>query len=274
MKKGYYFTMFEFFNVQKRMSKEELLPKVRSNIHSLEKRIINEEEEEISFLRMWVARKLYYEAKKREILSSDEEEWCKNILFGKRKRKTELSNEEKTEGFQNILKGRRSIRSWKDSKVSNKKFRDLINAAKWAPSSCNRQPWHFIITKEEEKIDSLYKVKRQEFLKEAPYIILVLINKKSWSDKKSFEYFSGLDAGIAIQNLLLKAEELNLGTCIVNWKPSSISKDEEKEVREKFNIPSYLELMCIIPIGEYNEKPSPPGRKATDEILHFEDFKG
>ena len=148
----------------------------------------------------------------------------------------------------------------------------MIEAAKWAPSSCNRQPWHFIVTRDKNKINILYNIKGQKFLKDAPNIILVLVNKNAWSNEKSYEYFSRLDAGAAIENLLLKAEDLGIGACWVNWMPKSVSKEQKERIHKEFNIPNHLEIISIIPIGKIKEKPSPPGRKDTTDILDFEKY--
>jgi len=265
-----YLFKMDFLNLDKKLSDEELMPKLRSNIHVLEKRII---EEETNFLKMIKARRYYIEAKKRGLLSEEEKEWCEKVLHGKRKKKEFSSpDDNRSTNFSKILRERRSVRTWTQSKLEKEVFKELIEAAKWAPSSCNRQPWHFLITRSKEKIELLYKIKGQKFLKDAPNCIMVLINRKAWSTKKDFEYFASLDAGAAIQNLLLKAEELGLGACWVNWNPKSISKKEEEEVRKAFDIPKNLEVISIIPIGETESSPTPPGRKNTLDIMHFENF--
>jgi len=260
---------YEYLDAVKKMSNEELMPRLRAQIHVLEKR---ELEKIVDFTKMISARKYYYEAKKRGLLSSQEEEWCKKVLFGKTKTiKPEDDNIDSTK-FSTLVKRRRSVRSWNQENIEKEKFRELVEAAKWAPSACNKQPWHFIITNDNKKIKSIYEVKGQKFLKDAPHIIICLINRNTYSNEKDCRYFSGLDSGVAIQNLLLKAEELNLGACVVNWKPSSISKSENEKIKKIFGIPNHLRIICIIPIGNFREKPSPPGRKDTNAIIHYEKF--
>jgi len=263
----------EYLNVEKRLSDEKLMPKLRNIIHVLEKRNIEEKTNLIYYIR---ARKYYFEAKRRDLLSSREKDWCEKVLFGKttKQKPTSQKHGKTSREFSEVLTNRRSVRTWQDSKLEKEIFKELIEAAKWAPSSCNRQPWHFIITRKKEKIELLYEIKRQKFLKEAPNCILVLINKKAWSSEQSYEYFSRLDAGAAIQNLLLKAEELRLGACWVNWNPESISEKDEKKVRETFDIPHNLEVFSIIPIGKTESSPLAPGRKDTLDMMHFENYKG
>ena len=261
----------DYLNIAEKLSNEELMPRLRTVIHVLEKRNL---EEKTNFLYYIKAHKYYFEAKKRDLLSSDEIYWCEKILFGKSRNKKSNSqkNDTTSREFIDVLKNRRSVRIWKQAELENEVFKELIDAAKWAPSSCNRQPWNFIVTKNKDKIELLYKIKGQKFLKDAPNCIIVLINKKAWGDKKSFEYFSGLDAGAAIQNLLLKAEDMGLGACWVNWNPKSLSQQDEGKVKEKFNIPENFEIISIIPIGETESSPSAPGRKDTLNLIHFESY--
>ena len=260
---------FEILRIEKRLSNEELKKRLRPIIHVLEKRI---SEEKTDFLRKYHAHKLYFEAKKRDILSSDEINWCEHVLFGKTRIIKRRTNK-KGKNFSDIVIDRRSVRDWQNSKIPNELFEELVECAKWAPSSCNNQPWHFIITNNPKKIGLLNQIKKQKFIEKAPYCILVLVNRNNYGREESFNYFSGLDSGAAIQNLLLKAEEIGLGACWVNWNPTSIDKSNEKKVKEAFKIPEKLKIISIIPIGKPKKQPNPPGRKGTNEILHFEVFK-
>jgi len=52
--------------------------------------------------------------------------------------------------FIELIKSRRSIRKYQDKPVSNKILQKLLEAAQWAPSAHNSQPWEFIIIKDEE----------------------------------------------------------------------------------------------------------------------------
>jgi nitroreductase len=263
------FVRLEFIHPEKKISDDELMPRLRALIHVLEKRI---SEEETDFLKMISAHNLYFEAKKRKLLSSNEIDWCEHVLFGKIKQHKDIHNVENSHNFSIVVKNRRSIRSWKKAKINNEIFEELVETAKYAPSSCNRQPWHFVVTGSKEKLDLICTVKGQKFLKNAPYCILVLINKNAWSREDSYKYFSGLDAGAAIQNLLLKAEDLGLGACWVNWEPASISRIEDEKIKKSFDIPKNYEIISLIAIGKPNEKPLPPGRKDTKDIIHMEKF--
>jgi nitroreductase len=260
----------EFIHNEKKISDNKLLPELRTNIHVLEKRLNSRV---IDYIKIAKTYNFYMEAKKRNLLSIDELEWCDRVLFGKNNEECEEYNDKiSSKEVLGVIKNRRSVRSWKNENIKRKTFEVLIEAAKWAPSSCNRQPWQFTITEDRIKIKTLSVIKKQNFIEKAPYCILVSINKKAWSDESGYNYFSGLDAGAAIQNLLLQAEKLRLGACWVNWNPNSVSKIDYEKVKKMFSISDDFEIISIIPIGKPNEKPSAPGRKKTEDIVRYSEL--
>lgn len=240
-----------------------------SNVHVIDKEII---ENDINFQSMIYARLFYLEAIKRNLLSGDEINWCKRVLFGIIQQEDKDSfKEEKSDSLENVLKRRRSIRKWRNTKITRKEFEQLVDAARWAPSSCNRQPWHFLLTCDKKKIEFLAKIKKQPFIENAPSCILILINLKVYDEITKY-YFAYLDAGVAAQNMLLMAENMNLGACFVNFAPVEDFESQKEQIRKNFGIPSNYEPIAIIPIGRANGSSVPPGRKDVADIIHFETF--
>jgi len=221
---------------------------------------------------MIYARLFYFEARKRNLLSQDEINWCKRVLFGAIQQSNEkFFGKRKSDSFENIIRHRRSIRKWENIKIKKEEFEQLVDAARWAPSSCNRQPWHFLLTHDKEKIEFLAKIRNQPFIKNAPSCILVLINLETYDEITKY-YFAYLDARVAIQNMLLMAESMNLGACFVNFAPTKDFEFRKRQIKQKFNIPSNFEPIGIIPIGKADEIPRSPGRKDISSIIHFETF--
>ena len=86
----------------------------------------------------------------------------------------------------------------------------LLRAAMQAPSARNQQPWHFIVVDDEETLQALATVSRNvQMLKEAPLAIIVLID----SESLTAPLMAPQDASAATQNFLLKAVDLDKGTC-------------------------------------------------------------
>jgi len=167
------------------------------------------------------------------------------------------------------IKGRRSIRAFKSQNVSAEIIEKLIDAARWAPSAGNIQPWEFIIVRKPEIKRRLAEAALGEtFVEEASVLIVVCAN-----ENRSFEGY-GLrgktlyciqDTAAAIQNIHLAAYSLGLGTC---W----VGAFREEEVREILKIPDGIRPVAIIPVGYLAEAPLPRSRRSIGQIVHHETF--
>ncbi len=180
-------------------------------------------------------------------LSESEKQWYQHVIY---------NNTPVTPIEDNILFTRRSVRKWADEPITEDDLTFLIQAATWAPSSCNRQPIEIIIVKTPKLITQISKLRGQPFIEKANCILIILVNMQVYH--KAGDYFSLLDAGAAIQNILLAAEQLKLGACWVNMSPKS---RQYKELYELLSVPAEFKIASIIPLGRVAVKPPPPGRK-------------
>ncbi len=159
--------------------------------------------------------------------------------------------------FLDIVKNRRCIRKFKNKEVEEDKIDKILEAAKWAPSAGNLQARDFILVTDyntKERIaDASFS---QDFISEAPAIIVVCANKKKSSYKygsRGSELYSIQDATISAQNIILMAYSLGLGSC---W----VGAFDENEIRNILSIPEDARPVVIIPIGYSDEIPRAPPR--------------
>lgn len=257
----------------KKLSNGKLEALLGARVHAIEKH--GNIENSTDFYSMIWARKLYHEARKRELLSNEEIRWHENILFGKQieHKPTSSTNSLDESVLLDILKDRRSIRLWQEDELTEKEFEMLVNAAKWAPSSSHRQPWHFLLTRDKEKIKILAELRDQKFVGKAPNCILVLINLQAYTGVE-INYTPYLDAAAAIQNLLLMAHVNGLGACWVNFGKKEIPDVKKmNKIKSLFEIPDHVQIISIIPIGRLPLKEHrPPGRRNTSDIMHIEKY--
>jgi len=167
------------------------------------------------------------------------------------------------------IKGRRSIRAYTNREVTEENVKKLIDAARWAPSAGNVQPWEFIIVRKPETKHRLATAAlNQTFIEEAPVVIVVCADEarsaRAYGSRGSTLYCIQ-DTAAAIQNIHLTAYSLGLGTC---W----VGAFRETLVRETLNLPPHLRPVAIIPVGYPAEKPAPRPRRSLDEITHSESF--
>ena len=159
------------------------------------------------------------------------------------------------------IQKRRSIRKYTKQQVENEKIQKILNAARLGPSAANIQPCHLIVVSDPSTLKEAYKA---EWFQQAPIVIVVCANEKTaWKRSDGLNYWV-VDAAIAMQNIVLVASELGLGTC---W----IGAFDEGKLRKALNIPKDYKIVAMTPIGYANEQKEPTtDRKPIEAILHKE----
>ncbi|MDH5374923.1 MAG: nitroreductase family protein [Candidatus Bathyarchaeota archaeon] len=167
------------------------------------------------------------------------------------------------------IKGRRSIRIFKTKEVPPEIVKKLIDAARWAPSAGNIQPWEFIIVRKPEIKRRLVEAALgQTFIEEAPVVIVVCANEVRSSQGygvRGKTLYCIQDTAAAIQNILLVGYSLGLGTC---W----VGAFREEEAREVLKIHHGIRPVAIIPVGYPAETPPPRSRRPMNQIVRHETF--
>ncbi|MBS7648207.1 MAG: nitroreductase family protein [Candidatus Bathyarchaeia archaeon] len=168
-----------------------------------------------------------------------------------------------------LFKTRRSIRSFTTEDVSEEQVEKILEAARWAPSAGNIQPWEFIVIRNLETKRGIARAAlNQTFIEEAPVVIVVCADEVRSSrvyGSRGATLYCIQDTAAAIENILLAVCALGLGAC---W----VGAFNEEEVRRIVRIPRGLRPVAIIPIGYPSEKPSPPRKRNLKEIVHYETF--
>jgi nitroreductase len=167
------------------------------------------------------------------------------------------------------IKTRRSIRAFTDQRVTNEEVQKLIEAARWAPSAGNIQPWGFIIVRDPQVKHGLCEAAlNQTFIEEAPVVIVVCANPMQSSKgygSRGTDLYCIQDTAAATQNILLAAHALGLAAC---W----VGAFNEEEAKKVLAVPDELRPIAIVPVGHPAEKPRARPRKQLNEIMHHETF--
>lgn len=165
------------------------------------------------------------------------------------------------------VKGRRSVRRYKTDVVPKELIEKMLDAARWAPSGGNIQPWKFIVISDRNLLELIRKVS-PGYLGEAPLAILVCSDKEKAyriGGTLGRDYLSVADCAMAVENMLLAAYALGLGTCVVK----SFSRVAVKEMLE---IPEDIEPELLVIIGYPAQTPTPPARIALEEIAYVNKY--
>ena len=160
------------------------------------------------------------------------------------------------------IRSRRTVRNFKPDAVPNRVLNRILRAGRWAPSSSNVQPWHFIVIKDPATIKTMGAIATQgTFLGQAPLAIAIVMENAARPQ---------LDAGRVIQQMELVAWSEGLGTCFVGLR----AEEQQVALKELLSIPSEMELITILPFGYREEGFTGRGvaRKSMSEIAHSEKF--
>ena len=158
----------------------------------------------------------------------------------------------------NLIKSRRSIRRFKKTSISSKTIEKILEAASWAPSGLNNQPWRFLVLEEDEKDSLAHFTHYSYIIKGANKIILVFLDKKlSYSREKDL-----MAIGACIQNMLLFIHSRNLGAC---WLGEILNK--RKEIKKLLKLPKNFELEAVLALGKPFIYPKKGKRKGLASLI-------
>jgi len=168
--------------------------------------------------------------------------------------------------LQEAIKERRSIKKYLPTPVEHEKVSLLINAASLAPSSGNIQNWAFVLVTDKDKQQEIAKAcLDQLWMAQAPLHIVVCAKTekiKEFYGQKADDY-SHQNCSAAIQNILLTATELGLGSC---W----VGAVNERIIRKTLSMEDSEKVIAVITIGYKDEDPKQPARTKAEFFTFFD----
>lgn len=155
---------------------------------------------------------------------------------------------------------RMSIRKYNSKIVSKEIIERIINAGRKAPSAVNVQPWEFIAVTSLNIRKKLADVADHgKFIAESPLCIVVFC--------KDTKYYLE-DGCAAVENILIAATALGLGTCWI----AGDKKSYAETVREILKVPLGYRLIALISVGYSDDDENPKVKRELREVLHYETF--
>lgn len=135
--------------------------------------------------------------------------------------------------FLNLVKKRKTSFEFENKRVSRDAIVKMLEAARWAPSCTNTQPWHFIIIESEKQINKLMSEINYGFFHETPSAIIALVLKQERCAGPGHACFRGKDSGvhdsfmsigIAAEHICLMATELGIDSCLLTPQQTTVKK--------------------------------------------------
>ena len=186
--------------------------------------------------------------------------------------------------FEAIL-NRRSIRKMKSDPIDDKALEQILEAARWAPSWANTQCWRLVVVRDKDikkqLSGTMFNFRRPEgdapnptaqAVIDAPVLIIVCaeLNRSGCrpggepsTDKGGNWYM--FDTALAMQNLVLEAHALGLGTVI-------IGAFDAKKAGEILEVPESFCVVAMTPLGYSDQESRTVPRKELSEIVFHDKF--
>lgn len=179
-----------------------------------------------------------------------------------------------------IFPKRWSPRAMSGEEITNEELMSLFEAARWAPSSYNNQPWRFIYTKRNtehwKKLFNLMIEFNQQWTKNAA-VLIVVVSKKTFDHNNQPSITHSFDTGAAWENLALQGSILGL---VVH----GMQGFDYHKAKYDLKIPDDYQVEAMIAVGkkgkkkdlpkELREREFPSDRKTVHEFAFEGTFKG
>lgn len=155
---------------------------------------------------------------------------------------------------------RRSIRKYIKQKIEEEKINLILKAAMYAPSAMNLQPWHFLIINSDKAIEETIKsIPHAEMIRQSGNAILVCAD----SSLEKNESWLIQNCSAAVQNILLAAFDLGLGSC---WIAVHGMDEIVKNLKDQFKLPSEIIPIALVAIGYPDEEVKAEERFKMEKI--------
>lgn len=196
-----------------------------------------------------------------------------------------------SENLLKIIQHRRSVRVYRTGKVSHRQLQTILEAARWAPSGANTQPWEFVVTRDRRKMTRVraiyskewkqrkledpvhYKGLKKDYVGDVSVLVLVCGDRRTkrvyLTTRQPSDREKLFQASIAnsVEQMMLVAASMNLGTVWV-----SVREEVEPELRELFRVPQELRLLWVMPIGRAASWPKAKPRRPISAFTHYESY--
>ena len=170
------------------------------------------------------------------------------------------------EDLHSLFVRRRSVRWYLQKQVPAELICKAIDAAAQAPSACNRQPFRFIVSTQQEWASRIAECAggTAGFSQQLPAIIVVVGDLSAYPLERD-RHLIYIDASLANMQLMLAAETLGLSTCPINWPDVDSA---EQRIRELLKLPAHERVIMLVAIG-YGDPASgvPYSQKKQSDLL-------
>ena len=173
------------------------------------------------------------------------------------------------------MKKRRSIRRFQRADVSARIVEEVLDLCRYAPSSMNGQPWHFLVVRREQTKKRLVEIKNRycpqekkefkaDFMLGAPVVVVIGVDRTRSFDR-------AVENGVlAASHLMLAAHSRGLGSVYMSAQKAD-DPGVSNEIAKLLGLGESIAPIAIIPLGYPDELPPPKDLRPLAELIHGDD---
>ncbi len=168
-----------------------------------------------------------------------------------------------TSPFLELAETRKSVRAYKPEAVPEDLLQRVLEAGRLAPSAVNKQPWRFIVVREEANRRALGAAYAREWFWRAPVIVAVcILPGEAWTRAYDGQNYAMVDGALAMDHMTLAAAEAGLGTC---W----VGAFDPAAARDILGLPDGVAIVGMTPLGfpDADPHPRPRSRRPLGETV-------
>ena len=152
--------------------------------------------------------------------------------------------------IEDAIKNRWSPRAFSSRMVEPEKMSSLLEAARWAPSSYNEQPWYFLVASKEDEAEykkmlSCLAETNQQWARLAPVLMISVARMRFEKNGKPNRH-AYHDVGLAVANMIFEATALGLFV-------HQMAGFSPEKVKELYTVPDDFEPVAAVAIGYAGE---------------------
>ena len=140
-----------------------------------------------------------------------------------------------------VINLRRSVREFSDKEITDDNIKKILKAGVMAPSAKNQQPWEFIVIKNKDTLNKLSEKLSPLYAKSKVTIILCMRKDDLKSPTRTPQ-----DMGACMQNMMLEATHLGIGSCWIGTYPDP---ERMNPLVELLDIPANIDPYCGLVLG-------------------------
>lgn len=165
-----------------------------------------------------------------------------------------------------LIISRRTVKSFLPKFVSWDTVSRVLDAGRHAPSSGNIQNWKFVVVMEPEKKQKLAELCQEQYEIGFAAVLIVVCGEIDKAERyyglRGERLYTIQNCAAAVQNMLLEAHSLGLGSC---W----IGAFDEEAVKGLLSIPDEIRPQAIVAVGYPKEIPQKPPKYPLETVVYF-----